>query len=244
MSSLTPFANIRAMAEQRKGGAAALKALLLTVRSPSELATLSDDRYLAMMAKAINQAGFNWTVISNKWPEFEEAFFGFDPAKLASLLPEEWEAYSNDRRIVRHGQKIKAVRDNVAFVMREAQDHGSFGHRIAHWPEDDQIGLLAYLKKHGARLGGNTGQWFLRYVGKDCFVTSADVVTMIRHAGYDIAEQPTSKRDMQKVQLAFNNWHQETGLSYTHLSQIAAFSVGENYDNEMIHGEMTKFKAV
>ena len=50
-----------------------------------------------------------------------------------------------------------------------------------------------------ARLGGNTGQMLLRFLGYDAFVTSKDVVACLRDAGLDIAETPTSKRDLAKI---------------------------------------------
>jgi len=182
-----------------------------------------------MMTKRINQAGFSWKVIENKWPEFEEAFFGFDPYKLGLLSPEQWEAYASDRRVVRNWQNIKALQENVFFVQDESRKHGGFGKFIAQWPVSDQIGLMAYLKKHGSRLGGQSGLWFLRGMGKDCFVLSRDVVVTLRGAGLDIAEKPSSQRDLKKVQAQFNEWHEETGLPYSHLSRIAACSVGENH---------------
>lgn len=83
------FAEIRARAEKRKG-VTALKNLLPKNLAPKELESLGDDRYLAMMTKVVNQAGFSWKVIENKWPEFEEAFFKFDPIKLGLLSPEQW----------------------------------------------------------------------------------------------------------------------------------------------------------
>jgi len=223
------FDSIRERAEQRKGGAKALAKLLPKVSTKKALQNLGDDRYLAMMTKCINQAGFSWKVIENKWPEFEEAFFAFDPIKLGYLSPEQWEAYASDRRVVRHWQKIKALQENVFFVQEEARNHGSFAKFIAQWPESDQIGLMAYLKKNGSRLGGQSALWFLRRVGKDCFVLSRDVVTTLKASGLDIAEKPSSKRDLIKVQDQFNAWHDETGLPLSHLSRIAACSVGENY---------------
>jgi|GEM_PF-4756973 3-methyladenine DNA glycosylase Tag len=57
------FSDIKNRAEQRKGGAAALKKLLPEVASKRQLANTVDDRYLAMMTKCINQAGFSWKVI-------------------------------------------------------------------------------------------------------------------------------------------------------------------------------------
>lgn len=237
------FKPILARAEKRKGGEKGLKTLLRPVLSKKKLAQKGDDRFLAMMAQAINQAGFNWTVIANKWPQFEEAFFGFDVAKLAGLSPEQWEAYAKDARVVRHWPKIKAVMENTYFVQGIANEHGSFAKFVADWPESDEVGLLAYLKKHGSRLGGNTGQWFLRNIGKDSFVLTHDVITAIQEAGVDVADNPTSKRDLTKVQEVFNRWHDETGLPYTHLSQIAAFSVGTNYENTLIREEMAKLAA-
>ncbi|MBL4851955.1 MAG: DNA-3-methyladenine glycosylase I [Gammaproteobacteria bacterium] len=235
------FATILARAEKRKGGSKKLKKLLKSVLSKKQLTQKGDDRFLAMMARAINQAGFNWTVIANKWPQFEQAFFGFDIKTLGCMPPERWEEYLKDKRVVRHWLKIKAVMENTYFIQGIVREHGSFAQFIAEWPENDQVGLMAYLKKHGSRLGGNSGQWFMRYVGKDCFVLSQDVVTAVQNAGVDVADKPASKRDLAKIQHAFNEWHEETGLPYTHLSQIAGFSIGTNYDNDFIQGEMEKF---
>jgi len=226
---MSGFEDIRLRAEVRKGGARALKAMLPTVATKKQLIELGDDRYLAMMTKSINQAGFSWKVIENKWPSFEEAFLGFDPRKLSYLSPEQWEAFTSDKRVVRNWQKIKALQDNVFFVQDESRRSGGFGQFIADWPVEDQIGLMAYLKKHGSRLGGQSALWFLRRVGKDCFIPARDVVVLLRSIGLDIAENPTSKRDLTKIQAQFNEWHIETGLPYSHLSRIAACSVGDNY---------------
>jgi len=223
------FTQIQERAELRKGGATALKKLLPQVATKKKLAAKGDDRYLAMMTKCINQAGFSWKVIERKWPEFEEAFFGFDPFKLGLLAPEQWEAYTSDRRVVRNWQKIKALQENVFFIQQTARECGSFGNFLGRWPESDQIGLMAHLKQHGSRLGGQSALWFLRRVGKDCFVLTRDVVVTLKSVGLDIAEQPSSKRDLKKVQDQFNAWHEETGLPYSHLSRIVACSLGENH---------------
>ncbi|MEZ5488702.1 MAG: DNA-3-methyladenine glycosylase I [Gammaproteobacteria bacterium] len=223
------FEQIKRRAEKRKGGPAGLKKLLPEVASNRKLKATGDDRYLSMMTRVINQAGFSWKVIDRKWPEFEEAFLGFDTFKLSLLAPEQWEAYASDRRVVRNWQKIQALQENLFFVRETAREYGSFGRFIADWPASDQVGLLAYLKRHGSRLGGNSGQYFLRFMGKDSFILGRDVVAALQGAGVEIAEQPSSKRDRQRVQEAFNRWHDETGLPYSHLSCIAACSVGENY---------------
>lgn len=223
------FKTVLAVAEKRKGSSAELKKWLPKVKTDKQVAKVGDDRMLAMMAKTVNQAGFSWKVIENKWPQFEEAFFAFDVHKLSLLSPEQWENYVKDKRVVRNWQKIKAVKDNVVFILQEARDSGSFAKFIAGWPSSDLAGLLQHLKKHGSRLGGNTGQRFLRYVGKDGFILSSDVVIGLQQSGIDIADNPTSKRDFQKIQEAFNSWHDETNLPYAHLSKILSCSVGKNY---------------
>ncbi len=231
---MTPFRTIRARAEKRKGGAKSLSRLLPPKPNPKALAKLGDDRILAEMTKRLFSAGFAWSVIEAKWPGFEEAFLGFEPGRL-SLQPDDfWDALMKDMRIVRNGAKIMAVRANAAFVVEVARQHGSFGKMLAKWPSSDEAGLLELLAKRGSRLGGNTGQMLLRFLGWDGFMTSRDVVACLRDAGLDVAEAITSKRDLAKVQAQFNAWHEETGLPYVHLSRICAMSIGENYDADTL----------
>jgi 3-methyladenine DNA glycosylase Tag len=224
------FATIRARAEKRKGGAEALAKLMPPKPKPEALLALKDDRVLAEMTKRVFSAGFAWSVIESKWPGFEEAFLGFERSRLAFEPDEFWEGLTRDARIVRNGAKIGSVRDNARFIRDIAKEHGSFGRFLAAWPSSDEVGLLDLLAERGSRLGGNTGQMLLRFLGFDGFITSKDVVACLREAGLDIAAEVKSKRDLAKVQAQFNAWAKETGLPYVHLSRICAFSMGENYE--------------
>ena len=120
---MTPFKTIRERAEQRNGGAAALKKLLPPIPDAKSLSKLGDDRVLAEMARRVFCAGFAWSVIEAKWPGFEEAFLAFQPAKLAFKPDEFWEALASDQRIVRNGAKIMSVRENARFVQAIADAH-------------------------------------------------------------------------------------------------------------------------
>lgn len=225
---LAKFESVYERALARKGSPTTLESLLSEPSSKEALLATPEDRYLATMTKCINQAGFSWKVIEQKWPEFEEAFFGFKLDTLVLLSDEQWEAYTQDRRVVRSWQKIKALKDNVAWLYDERCAHQGIGHLIADWPQEDFIGLLAYLKKQGSRLGGSSGQRFCRYMGKDSFVLTRDVVATLIGAGLDIKAEPSSKREMQLIQDAFNQWQQESGRPFTQISQIASYSVGDN----------------
>ena len=223
------FKTIRARAEERKGGAAAIKRLLPPDPDPKALVALKDDRVLAEMTKRVFSAGFAWSVIEAKWPGFEAAFLSFEPARLTFQPDEFWDGLTKDARIVRNGAKIMSVRSNARFVQDVAKEHGSFGKFLAQWPSSDEVGLLELLAKRGDRLGGNSGQMLLRFLGWDAFVTSKDVVACLRATGLDVAEEAKSKRDLKLIQEQFNAWAKETGLPYSQLSRICAFSAGENY---------------
>jgi 3-methyladenine DNA glycosylase Tag len=115
-----------------------------------------------------------------------------------------------------------------------AAEHGSFANFFANWPTEDQVGLMLYFKKKGSRLGGQTGQYFIRFMQKDGFITSSDVIAALIANGVDISDNPTSQRDLRRIQDAFNQWHQETGMPYSHLSKVLAYTAGDNVDVEII----------
>jgi len=219
------FEDIYQRACERKGGEAEVAALLPNVRSRRALTATGDDRYLSEMTRCVFQAGFVWRVVNNKWEGFEEVFFGFPPEKIVLLSPEQLEKFGQNTRIIRNMQKILAVQHNARFILDIAQEHGCFGKFIAHWPGDTLIDLFAYLKKHGSRLGGMTGQRILRNMGKDTFVITGDVTRALQQAGVDIKSNPTSKRELTLIQQCFNQWHEESGLAYSHMSRICACSV-------------------
>ncbi|MBS0548396.1 MAG: DNA-3-methyladenine glycosylase I [Proteobacteria bacterium] len=223
-----PFRRIRERAARRKGGDKVLASLLPRKPNNKALAKLGDDRILADMAERIFSAGFVWSVIEKKWPAFEEAFLGFNPKRLLFQPAEFWERLASDKRIVRHAGKIKAVRDNAKFVLEVSNEHGGFGKFLAAWPADDQAGLLDFLDKRGTRLGGFSGQYFLRFVGWDAFVLSDGVLACLRDSGVSLSATGRSKKDLRAIQAQFNAWKKESGLPIAHISRICALSIGEN----------------
>jgi 3-methyladenine DNA glycosylase Tag len=232
------FDAIRDRAAERKGGEAVLASLLGPAPDNTSLASLTDGRILSTMAQRVFSAGFVWSVIEQKWPGFEEAFLGFEPKRLIFQPDDFWHELASDKRIVRNPQKIRSVRDNALFVDRISQEHGGFGKFLAEWPAGDQIGLTAFFGKHGSRLGGNTGQYLLRWLGWDTYIVSKDMAAALRDAGLDIAESPTSKGDLAKVQAQINEWATATGLRRAHISRILSLSIGENRSAEELRRYM------
>ncbi|MEO0465952.1 MAG: DNA-3-methyladenine glycosylase I [Pseudomonadota bacterium] len=191
-----------------------------------DVAIQDDSHFLSVMTRCVFNAGFNWKVIDSKWAGFEAAFELFDPHRVAFFGDEDLDRLVSDARIVRHGAKIKATVENARFVVDTAKAHGSFGAFLAGWPVGDQAGLLAYLGKHGARLGGNTGQYFLRFAGYDAWITSGDVLAALVREGVLDEPKATSKTALKAVDDAFTTLAEQGGVDRAVVSRVLAMSVG------------------
>ena len=222
---LGDFSNILALAAEHHDSEDAVLASVPQGKTDAELAQLPDSIWLESMAKVIMRTGFSWKVVDNKWPGFEAAFYGFDPNRVAMFSDEEFDQLLSDTAIIRNGQKLRAICDNAVMITDLQRSHGSASAFFAAWPHEDFTGLWALLKKRGSRLGGNTGAYMLREVGWDTPVMSKDVVKALIREGV-IEKAPTSQKELKAVQEAFNEWHQQSGLTYAQMSRILALSVG------------------
>ncbi len=217
------FDEIYAIAAERKGGPEALEALLPQPLAPDALAAIPEHRWLAAFARHLFAPGLSWSVIEAKWPGFEEAFDGFDPDACAMIVEDRFDALLSDTRIVRHGAKIRAVQENAVFI-RELREGGGIARTVADWPACGYHLLVAMLKERGSRLGGSTGPYALRSLGRDGWVLSKDVTA--RLIGEGVIDRPaSSKSAMAKVQAAFNQWSSESGRGLSQISRILAASI-------------------
>ncbi|MCP5181779.1 MAG: DNA-3-methyladenine glycosylase I [Pseudomonadales bacterium] len=218
------FATIHQRAADRKGGIAALDELLPVPSPDASLRRLKDSTVLAEMTRCVFRSGFVWQIIDNKWDGFDTAFHHFDVQRCLMLSDEELEALSADQRIVRNNAKIRAVPHNARFIAEIAAEHGSFGRFLAGWPNDDIVGLWDILRTRGNRLGGQTGRFFLRLIGRDTPILSPDVVTALIHQGV-VDREPSGRKALLAVQAAFNTWQVESGRPLCQISRILACSV-------------------
>ncbi len=220
------FGPILKLAAGYHGGEKSVLAQSVNAHAVRNLAKVPADRLLSVMTKCVFNAGFNWKVIEAKWDGFEAAFEGFDPGKLAFFGDEMLDRLVSDERIVRNGQKIKASLENARFVAEVESKEGGFGKFLANWPADDQTGLMDVLNKRGARLGGATGQYFLRFAGWDAWIASSHVCTALVREGVLAKPAATSKGDLARLQAAINDYHADSGLPRAQISRLLALSVG------------------
>lgn len=193
--------------------------------SEDELAATPDDRLFSDMTRRVFRAGLKHALVDSKWPAFERAFFGFDPYKVSLLSDEQIEKMMQNEALIRHLGKLKAARANALMVSELSGQKGGFGRFLADWPVTDIVSLWTLLKKEGSQLGGNSGAYFLRMVGKDTFMLTDDVVTALKAQGV-VDKKPTSQRDLKQVQEAFNQWFEESGKPMCQLSRLLAHSIG------------------
>lgn len=220
------FDEILALAAGHHGTPEHVLDMAANSHAAADLEAIGDDRYLAEMARAVFNAGFNWQVIRNKWPGFEAAFDQFQPQRVAFYADEDLDRLLSDKGIVRNGQKITATIENARFIVATAKEYGSFGAFLNQWPDEDQAGLLAYLGKHGSRLGGATAQYFLRFSGYDAWIASGDVCAALVREGVLDKPSATSKTAQKQIDQAFAALHTQSGLPRATISRVLALSVG------------------
>ncbi|MCB8922622.1 MAG: DNA-3-methyladenine glycosylase I [Ardenticatenaceae bacterium] len=86
----------------------------------------NDAGYFEKITQAVFQAGFSWAVIRAKWPNFQQAFAGFDVDKVAAFTEVDVERLVEDKGIVRNGRKIQATIHNARLCQQHIRTHGSF----------------------------------------------------------------------------------------------------------------------
>lgn len=166
-------------------------------------------------------------VVENKWANFEESFFDFNIEKILMMPEEMLERKAADPKIIRNFKKVQTIKANAQMIFDEQQHGHSFAEFISQWPSNNIIGLWAHLKKHGQRLGGNTGPYALRALGIDTFLITRDVEAYFR--AHDIITGGVqSKSSLTAIQATFNQWQQECDLSLGQLSRLIAFATGDN----------------
>lgn len=220
------FAEILDFAAQHHGSSKHVLSMAENDHAVADLSKIGDDRHLSEMAKAVFSAGFSWKVIRQKWPGFEAAFEGFQPNRVGFYADEDVDRLLSDKAIVRNGQKITATIANAQMMIDVAREYGSFGAFLQQWPADDQAGLLAFLHKHGSRLGGATAQYYLRFVGYDAWIASPDVCAALMREGVLDKPGATSKTALRKIDVVMTELQDQSKLPRAVISRVLALSVG------------------
>ncbi len=93
---------------------------------PERVRPAGDNGYFEQLTQAVFQAGFSWSVIRQKWPNFLAAFDAFDVDTVAAYDAPDMERLLADAGIVRNGRKIQATIANARAVQALCGQYGSF----------------------------------------------------------------------------------------------------------------------
>ena len=128
----------------------------------------NDSAYFENLTRCIFQAGLNWKMITNKWPEFTKAFAEFDIKKVAGYGEKDVDRLMSDKGIVRNRRKILATIENARTFTRLADENGSFKRWFTGLDKSNNYsGIVNKLKKTFRHVGDTTAHIFVYPVGEN-----------------------------------------------------------------------------
>src|SRR5438094_10530978 len=76
--------------------------------SPRSMKPPKDDaEYFERLTKSVFTAGLNWSMVENKWPDFQKAFGQFSLPKVAKFNEKDIKTLMGNTGIVRNEKKIR-----------------------------------------------------------------------------------------------------------------------------------------
>jgi 3-methyladenine DNA glycosylase Tag len=128
-------------------------------RAPKDLSG-----YLDAMARVMFQTGISWRVVEAKWPGTQEAFYDFDPDRVARFTTKSIERLMGDTRVIRNRKKLEAIVSNARRMIELDAEYKGFKRYL------DSLGDFESTKKEIHKqfaYMGDSGTWyFLWSVGR------------------------------------------------------------------------------
>lgn len=95
---------------------------------------VTDDRILfEFMVLESAQAGLSWETILNRREEYREAFYDFDPARVARMREKDVERLMRNPGIIRNERKIRSTIKNAQAFLIVQREHSGFAEYLWSW---------------------------------------------------------------------------------------------------------------
>lgn len=120
--------------------------------------------YLAVLTRAVFQAGLSWALIEGKWDDFKSAFHDFDPGRVASLSDADVAWLAEESSIVRSRKKIEGTVANAKTMLALDREYGGFANYLHSFGSYDA--LRADIRKRFKYVGDLSVYYFLFRVGE------------------------------------------------------------------------------
>lgn len=120
--------------------------------------------HLAVMTRAIFQAGVSWAQIDAQWERLVEAFERFDPRRVARYDDADIRRIMKTPRIMHSERKIRAAIANAKTMLALDREHKSF--RAYLRSHDSYADLAADLRRKFKYVGDVSAYYYLFRVGE------------------------------------------------------------------------------
>jgi 3-methyladenine DNA glycosylase Tag len=134
----------------------------MAIPEPIEPQRLAD--YLAVMSRAVFQAGLSWKMIETRWNDYLRLFEGFDPVVVAAFDGTDIERILNDGGVVRVYKKALATVENARTMLELDREHGGFRNYLRSF--GSYAALATDLRKRFKFVGELSAYYFLFRVGE------------------------------------------------------------------------------
>ncbi len=109
--------------------------------TPERINAKSLDDYLAVITRAVFQAGLRWALIDAKWPAFQNAFANFDTKKVSSFTEADIRRLASDETIIRSEKKIRGTVQNAQMLLALDREFGGFKIYLTSFESYDALSL-------------------------------------------------------------------------------------------------------
>src|SRR5579864_1669076 len=135
------------------------------VNIPKRLGRCTLTDYLAVMSRAVFQAGLSWAAIDRQWNALCAAFDDFDPKIVARYRDKDVRRIMQHPGILHSERKIRAsIRNAQAMLELDRKHHGFRNYLRSHGTYED---MTDDLKRQFAYLGDVSAYYYLFRVGED-----------------------------------------------------------------------------
>lgn len=125
----------------------------------------SDADALRELTRLIFSVGFRLDEVNRRWPAFEAAFQGFDPAVVAAFDPSSLSLLQANPGLIRNRNKLAATLSNARTLVRLAEVYGSFSAILDALAAEVYERRTEFIQSTFTHVGPITAYAFLRLAG-------------------------------------------------------------------------------
>jgi 3-methyladenine DNA glycosylase Tag len=119
--------------------------------------------YLAVMSRAVFQAGLSWAAIDSQWKNLCDAFEQFQPRKVARYRAKDIERIMAHPAVLHSRRKIEATVANARTMLALERQYGGFRRYLVSFANYEA--LVTDLKNRFSHVGDISAYYFLYRVG-------------------------------------------------------------------------------